>query len=597
MKYSIEGLSSYRPTKQLIEIGYEYAVNQNPFPIEKIPPYPTYELAKAKGGEKTYKIREIITGKFISEPCLAEEGETLRDADLKYQIDFSENLLYRAKVLQNCENNERYQALQIELCSSSVLYWINTFCWTYDPRRTPDHKPSIPMVTFKFQDELITFLIWLIKTKQSGQCEKSRDMGLTWINALVIAYCSIFAPGFVSYYFALNEETVDDRTVDSFFGKIRFILNHLPPWMRKGWIENSKDDLKMKIKFPENNSVITGELTGGTAGRSGRGKFICADEFAFVEQAKAVLDAINAIGDSILFGSTVNGKGNPFYEMSIDPLTLKMTMHWSRHPLKNSWWALREKSKPSVSEESWAQEHDINYERSTKNRVFKTFTSISSDQGWCHIQEGKYFDYDPDLDVWVGMDLGFGDGTSVVFAQIKEPLEMYKPFTDIMLVFFDEEEAREMNPTEWSNKIWEKGYCYHWPLIADMRTGGNRDWHGKKLQNYYRDNGIWIDGDRTSEAEPIIEMELWLNTPGRIAVNKHGCPNLIKGFESWGYPVDNRTGEIKYDASPRHDQFSHRMKATVYLINWMKSAYSLKKIDESKDFDWDFSRKLPGKMI
>src|SRR5690349_22866331 len=93
-----------------------------------VPPYPSYSLK-----------RDF-------------EGNLLRDADLKYIPDWTENLRYRMMVKQNAEGNTQYQEMQKIFCKSSILYFCNVFCWTYDPRLD---NPHIPFVTFPFQDDIL----------------------------------------------------------------------------------------------------------------------------------------------------------------------------------------------------------------------------------------------------------------------------------------------------------------------------------------------------------------------------------------------------------------------------------------------------------
>src|SRR5689334_10448520 len=75
-----------------------------------VPPYPSYSLKRD------------------------QDGALLRDADQKFMPDWSENLRFRQMVKQNAEGNEQYQQLQMMFCKSSILYFCNVFCWTYDPR-------------------------------------------------------------------------------------------------------------------------------------------------------------------------------------------------------------------------------------------------------------------------------------------------------------------------------------------------------------------------------------------------------------------------------------------------------------------------------
>ena len=64
-----------------------------------------------------------------------------------------ENLLYRQEILQQSGNDRELQRVLWDACSRDILFWINTFAWTYDPRVISDGRsPKLPFITWKFQD-------------------------------------------------------------------------------------------------------------------------------------------------------------------------------------------------------------------------------------------------------------------------------------------------------------------------------------------------------------------------------------------------------------------------------------------------------------
>src|SRR3990167_3327657 len=223
---------------------------------ESIPPYPSFEMCVGTGKELTYDLRFQDNGPPHVIERLAKRGEILKDIDLKYVVDYTKNLEFRAEIMANAHNNPKYQQLQYQFCKSNILYFANTFCWTYDPRLLP-HDPTIPFITFPVQDDLITWTLGLLKNHQSGLIEKSRDMGATWCMQIVMAYHSLFFNRFTGYQLSLKEGDVDNRKPNSLLGKYRFLLEHLPPWFRCGWTpqENGIDN-KMAITLPATKSDI-----------------------------------------------------------------------------------------------------------------------------------------------------------------------------------------------------------------------------------------------------------------------------------------------------------------------------------------------------
>ena len=69
------------------------------------------------------------------------------------------NLLFRKKVLELALEKEDF-ALQLWImCSRDLLFYINTFCFTYDPRKIPKIT-ELPFITYDYQD--VAFVAFLI---------------------------------------------------------------------------------------------------------------------------------------------------------------------------------------------------------------------------------------------------------------------------------------------------------------------------------------------------------------------------------------------------------------------------------------------------
>ena len=551
----------------------------------KVPKYPSFYLKKAEGGEKTFDMNEEAGLLQIFERD-AEAGELLRDPELRYIPDIRENKAHRVKVLHLCETEPGYKELQMQLCRSSILYFANTFCWTYNPQKPA--APNIPLVTYPFQDDLLTWQMWLIQYAESGLVEKSREMGCSWVLGTVAnAYLMLFFDGLSDYFLSMTEDEVDNRKMKSLFGKTRYLLNHLPVWMRKGWVENANGiDNKMAITFPDSHCELLGQLSGGTAARSGRATRAFYDEYAHLDDSESVAEASTSLALSELYLSTVKGMGNDFARMAHDPRTRKKTLHWTVHPLKNELWAKKERNKTKYTDEIWAQEQDICYEKSTEGRVYKNFSSFnSSEYQWYHARGNhEYYQYDPNYDVYLGLDFGMADPTSAVFAQIKPAPLHFEGTTKNCIVFFDEHEEANVLVDKWAGILKGKGYRYR-EIVGDFRSGNQRDPKGGTWIKYLRQHGLYVVGKYNTEEAPIIEVTRKLETPGALAINKEACPNLVQAFQNWSYKVDKHTGKPIPGGKPKHDQYSHSMKAVCYLIDWIVSEDKKEDVAPS---DWDF---------
>lgn len=569
------------------------------FTPDKIPTYPKFDYLIAKGGETTYDIDDDL--KFADpRPVIPFErealpGEILRDVDLRYRINNTENLLYRGQIRSDAEKNERYQQLLMDYCADDILFFINVFGWTFRPM-----EPPIPFILYDFQEDIVTWFLWLIKWKLSGLVEKSRELGLSWLAIALAAYVIIFIDNAVGYFFSMTEDEVDNKNEDSLFGKLRLFLESLPEWMRGGWNKSGYDQNKeridklLEIKIPERNSRMTGKLTGGQAGRSGRSLFSLYDEFPFIENDRAVLSASASLSPTKIYVGTVNGMGNAFAEIAHAPGTLKKSPHWSQHPLKNNKWAILERSKPEYTEEIWNQEHEIDYQGSTKGRVYPKFISrvskAESDR-WCHVQDDWYYEYDPDFDVDVGLDFGISDPNSVVYLQKKEvPVHFQDktPFKEIYIIF-DEDENRDQTDDELAVMLNGKGYKYG-TIVGDLRSGNRRNSDGKTMIMNLRKHGLHVVGKLNTEEAPIKLVNRRLSYPASIAFSRKGVPYTIEAMQNWAFPTDKNTNLPKHDVSPLHNKYSHKMKALAYVIDYLDKGKEVERITRGRrNVNWNFN--------
>ena len=115
-------------------------------------------------------------------------------------------------------------------CADDVLFWINYFCWTHNPRLDP---AVIPFVTYPFQDEAIREIEEAIRSGHDVVIEKSRDMGASWLNVLVPLHQMQFDPMKSFLFVSRNESYVDEQgNPKSLFWKMDFLLKHQPKWLK-----------------------------------------------------------------------------------------------------------------------------------------------------------------------------------------------------------------------------------------------------------------------------------------------------------------------------------------------------------------------------
>jgi hypothetical protein len=268
--------------------------------------------------------------------------------------EFHENMLYRKKAAN--EPLASKQRMLKRMCAQDLLFYVNTFVWQFNPRcvgRLDDNPysawagmPEItPFTTYPFQDKALTYgdpsradfhgILWAIERQRDLVQEKSREMGVSWMNLIVIDWLWRFHGRKTLLVMSRDEDAVDKLDdPNSLFWKLDFIQDHLPIWLwPEGW-DKRKHRKSMFIKNPETHSTITGEASTAKAFVGGRGTLAFIDEFSQIDKAREVLERTADVTGCRLFCSTHTGVDTAFHDLCNDKTTAKLVLHWSEHPLK-----------------------------------------------------------------------------------------------------------------------------------------------------------------------------------------------------------------------------------------------------------------------
>ena len=334
---------------------------------------------------------------------------------------FEENLEYRRNLLETAADSREAQRNIWLACSRDLLFYINAFVWTYDPRKIADgQSPKLPFITWPYQDDAFLALSESIG-KTDVLIEKSRDMGASWICLTLFEWCWHFRD-LQSFLMVSRKEGLVDGTGDSLFSHVDFIHKNIPTWLMPEIRRN-----KLKLLNLTNGSKIEGESTTDNIGRGGRRTAMLIDEFAAFENGGYdVLSATADTTNSRIFNSTPAGTANAFYAQR-QAGTPRMRFHWSQHPEKaaglwyddegnpQSEWYQREK-KRRAHEVEIATQLDIDYQGSaypffdpkTLEQLKKNFVRRPTHVGSLYVEEGfqpKFVEDDVGLlKVWCDLD-------------------------------------------------------------------------------------------------------------------------------------------------------------------------------------------------
>lgn len=282
-------------------------------------PYNFADAVRTVSGE--YRSRVLP----VPRECRSEEWDgSLVPKNIRLNAALRRDLLWRG-------GHSASAARQIlDMCSKDILFWVNMFCYTYDPR-----LPSsvVPFITYQYQDRAMLELADAIESGQDVGIKKSRDMGASWVNLTVFAWFWRFKPMKSFLMVSRNEDLVDARgDPDSLFWKIDFLFQHQPKWLLPREVVRTS----MHMECVDTGSVIDGQATTGDVGRGGRKTALLIDEFAAFE-TKAGYDVLSATRDTTrcrVFNSTPKGSANAFYDVIHKTAARIISMHWSEHPEK-----------------------------------------------------------------------------------------------------------------------------------------------------------------------------------------------------------------------------------------------------------------------
>ena len=289
------------------------------------------------------------------------------------------------------------QALRLikERCRRDKEYFINIFCWTYDPRETPAH---LPFILYDFQKDFIKWLNDRYSNREDGLVEKSRDMGATWVGMAWLLHSWIFEEGFTAHIGSRKEEYVDKtHDIKTLFGKIRYMLFRLPNELIPNGFIRREHSAYMKLFNPVNGNIITGESANPDFGRQARASVCWLDEFASWPNDEASWTSISEVTDVKFLISTPKGRNNCFGRQRFHSNISYITLNWILHPKKDANWYRKKQESKQYTAQQLAQEVDINYSGSAGNPVFPEFDSKK------HIKD---YEFDPEKILIRSIDFG-----------------------------------------------------------------------------------------------------------------------------------------------------------------------------------------------
>lgn len=491
--------------------------------------------------------------------------------------EYQDKLIQRLQVNEACRigvKKSEARAYVWKLCeregnpAEGVIFFIENFGYTFDPRPHALQK-HLPFILFEYQKEAIRDTVEAIENGDDSLVEKSRDMGMSWLLFVYLPlWYWLFRDGSNFLIGSYKESLVDDKTVDSLFGKIEYAVDSLPRWLIPAEFNKNKHRNHLKLINPATNNTITGDTMNPDFGRGSRKTAILFDELAFWDYAK---DGWESAGDSTscrIANSTPNGHN--FFAMlrEGEAGNVKVqTYHWKKHPLKDEEWYEYEKDRKTP--EAVARELDISYSNSLSGRVYPSWNDDFVTKG--------FFEYDPNLNLYVGWDFGKGDDTAIIWAQENEKNELviidtyrnnnknidfYVPFITGRLPSESYDYSREDLQVIKRHAEWKPAKHFGDPAgrfrnsvvdhtVLDVLNQHNiRVYYNKSWNNYER---------RRSSARRNIRRGVRINKNSQTDYFNICMLNAC-------YPQVNRSGQKHTNSQkPKHDWTSHYRSSFEYL--------------------------------
>jgi hypothetical protein len=255
--------------------------------------------------------------------------------------ELTANLKFREEMIRYGNSSKDRRTELWMACSRDLLFWVNTFVWTFDAMGTYNdtHKPKrLPFITYDCQDTTLLELDNCIG-REHVAIEKSRDMGASWMVITLFTWHFDFHR---DYKFLIASRKVDlvdkGNDPDTLFWKIDFIHRHVPKWLRPPFVlpkQNNRTNLSIYNETLD--SKIDGDTTTGNIARGGRRAAIMVDEFAAVALSDG-FDILHSVPDatqSCFYNSTHKGSQTAFATICQPPSTMKkIRLHWSQSPRK-----------------------------------------------------------------------------------------------------------------------------------------------------------------------------------------------------------------------------------------------------------------------
>lgn len=252
----------------------------------------------------------------------------------------NENRKFRSELLRLASDNRSLQRLLKAICKKDILFYVNAFVWTFQPRdRT---RPNVrPMITWPEQEDVILEVhnaIFIKEFHPKINIKKSREQGGTWLVLCVCDHLCRFYIKETALIASSDQKLVDSigredsGDSDTLFSKLDFLQEYLPDWLKCLRLDRSRK--KNHVSYVT-TSKINGIPTTLNLGRGGRRTIGLLDEAASMQGQSDIDKAVSKAWHVRVKVSTPNGFNSQFKRDERLPGVIFKTLHWRNNPQHN----------------------------------------------------------------------------------------------------------------------------------------------------------------------------------------------------------------------------------------------------------------------
>lgn len=445
--------------------------------------------------------------------------------------------------------------------ANDVIFFIENYGWTFDPRT---QEKDLRFKLYDYEKEYALDLVDHIRNKKDLFVEKSRDMGITWITLYVLIWFWFFSPKFQCLIGSRKEDYVDNRLIDSLFGKIDYILQKLP-FIPEGF-DLAKHRTYMKLESPVRRSAIKGESANANFSRAGRFDCIFFDELAFWPFCQQSWESAGDSAPCRIAVSTPSPESSYAKALRNSGLIEVKTIHWRLHPKKDDAWYEREKQRRTAEEV--ARELDINWEGALEGIVYPEYTN-------CKFGDYPYI---PDWPLYVSWDFGL-DGTAIgwwqknpatgrvrlveTYFKVNKPIHYFLPLFGKPIeagLLYNNEDLKIINEV----KDWAAASHFGDPDV-DKRAFQHKEM--TSTREVLQKNNIYIQTNTKANDLQSRMTECKLLLQSGVEVNSTPGTNLwFEAIKSYRFPRREETSQAtSANLKPIHDWSSHLATMTEYF--------------------------------